>query len=316
MRNYSLIIAAFFALLLSAQLTWAEDVPCIHRTLSLNVIDSSGVPVNGVTTDDLQATFRSRPLKILSIVPDDRPHRIVILLDASGSMAAQRGRVLASATALANAPLKNSRIALIIFGSKIIEQLDFSQGQAAVVERLRQIGTGESPSKELFKGKTTLYDSMLAALRLIENPTSADAVYLASNGLNDRSRAHLDTVETEFLSTGVRLFEWLFITEIANRDLDPEQSFAVGSVSALGKTTGGATTMISALNFQNREELLTAVDLLHQEIIHNYRIEIDLPESLKRPQGWKLRPSEKNKDSWKKFRITHPTELASCGPKI
>ena len=65
----------------------SQEASCIRRTLPLSAADSQGVPIEGLGATDLQTRFRVGPLKILSIVPDDRPHRIVILVDASGTIA-------------------------------------------------------------------------------------------------------------------------------------------------------------------------------------------------------------------------------------
>ena len=121
----------------------SQETSCLHRTLPLTLEDSQGIPIEGLQTADLQTKFRAGPVKVLSIVPDDRPHRIVILVDASGTMAAKWREVLAPASDLAETTLPNTRMALLIFKDKIEEQVSFSQGQSPVAERLRQIRFNE-----------------------------------------------------------------------------------------------------------------------------------------------------------------------------
>jgi len=67
-----------------------------------------------LTPSDFEAKFYGQPVKILSIVPDDLPHRVVILLDASGNMAHVWKPALAAASDLAETPLPNVQVALIV----------------------------------------------------------------------------------------------------------------------------------------------------------------------------------------------------------
>jgi hypothetical protein len=69
--------------------------------LPINVEDARGLQIQGLTPADFQAKVHGRSIKILSIALDDRPHRVVILLDASGSIASEWERVITPASALA-----------------------------------------------------------------------------------------------------------------------------------------------------------------------------------------------------------------------
>jgi hypothetical protein len=97
-------------------------------------------------------------------------------------------------------------MALLVFGTDVYEKIEFSKGQSAVAEKLRRIRSNEAYSHQLFHGKTALYDSLLAGLQLLDSPTSADSLYVITDGHENASRAHFDDVARRFISTGVRLF--------------------------------------------------------------------------------------------------------------
>jgi len=77
---------SFLFLALCIRTTGAEDLSCPRRTLPVALRDQQNVPMQNVSVSDLAAKVRGKPIKILSLAPDTRPHRLVLILDASGSM--------------------------------------------------------------------------------------------------------------------------------------------------------------------------------------------------------------------------------------
>lgn len=61
---------------------------CTIRKLPVSFRHSQNFPLQNVSPADLEAKVHGKPVKILSLVPDPRPHRLVLILDASGSMGA------------------------------------------------------------------------------------------------------------------------------------------------------------------------------------------------------------------------------------
>ena len=291
---------------------------CLHRTLSLNVDDSKGFPIQGITLADFEARLRGRPVKIVSIVPDDRPHRIVILIDASGSVHTKRSQVLSLASALAETRLPNAQIALVIFGTTIYEQIGFSPGQSAVAEKLRQIRSDTTDSRKLFRGMTALNDSLLAGLKLLETPTSADSLYLLSDVEGDNaSRVQFQEVAHRLTSSGVRLFVAKVIDGSGNRPT-PEETDGSRNMSDLVRRTGGEVILPfgqrDPAKPKGAERITVAMNLFHQRLIQNSRLEIELTGPLDKPRTWELKLSGEQKKQWKNARLMYPTELAPCKP--
>ena len=105
------LLCASILVLNFARASYSQDESCQHRTVPLSVYDSEGLTIRGLTPSDFEAKYRGQPVKLLSIVPDDRPHRIVILLDASGSMKEMWRPALAAASDVAESQLANTQIA-------------------------------------------------------------------------------------------------------------------------------------------------------------------------------------------------------------
>src|SRR6266436_1172143 len=123
-----------------------QEFSCQHRTVPVSFRDAQNLPILQVTVADLEAKAHGKPLKILSLAPDVRPHRLVLILDTSGSIGAST----------ADAPLWNlelplalhffemnrqrSQIALLFFNDKVNEVIDFSERNSAVADKLWQLG--------------------------------------------------------------------------------------------------------------------------------------------------------------------------------
>jgi hypothetical protein len=130
--RYSLGVVALCSSSLTA--LFAQETSCIHRTLPVTVLDSSGRVIHGLLPSDFSAKIHGRPARVLSVSLDKRSHRTVVLLDASGSMGygPLKGRpwelALKIASNIAESNSENAPLALIIYSVKVHEQVDFGQG--------------------------------------------------------------------------------------------------------------------------------------------------------------------------------------------
>src|SRR5260370_6671141 len=143
--GFRLFVDLLFALFVVSSLpATAQDASCLHRTLPITVHDSHWLQFHGLTAEDFQAKLRGQRVKILSLHPDTRPHRIVVLLDTSGSMRGEESGKewkLASSVAahFSQANLKSTSPALFLFSDKVLEQIDFPQCTSAIANHLLYI---------------------------------------------------------------------------------------------------------------------------------------------------------------------------------
>lgn len=294
----------------------SQESSCLRRVLPLTATDPQGTVIEGLRATDFEANYGGGQVNILSIRPDDRPHRIVILLDASGSMAPNWRGAVALASRFAESHLPNLKTALVVFRAKVEETVDFHQGQNAVAERLRQIQP--MTPKQSSTANTALYDALLFGLQLLETPTSADSLYLISDGGENASHAQVEEVTHRLTSSGVRLYVSFVVSNLHFRNRTREEVAGPEIISDLVRKTGGVINVPFGPDVPTKPE---AIDLVvqkaggpYREMFQNYRMELELPAPLKRPKGWKLNPSGAIAARLKKAAISYPTELASCKP--
>ena len=316
-RSFAILAAFGLAVFLGVPGS-SQEIPCFHRLLPVTVEDSKGVSIKDLQAGDLQTKLRAGPMKIVSLGPDTRPHRLVILIDASGSMATQRRRVGVLTAALAETPLPNTKIAMMVFSDRIDEEISFSQPESMITERLRQINSPGGGSLLSFHGRTALYDSLLAGLRMLETPTSADSLYLISDGADDASRAKFDQVERSLTSSGVRLFVSLMLASISNRHPTPAETAGPQEMRELVHRTGGEILIGSDEATSTRgkvsEQSTDVIHALAQRVTQDYLLEVELPTSLRKPMPWDLKLSPEDRKRWKSAQINYPAEMVPCTP--
>src|SRR5260370_8473944 len=84
-------VTSMLALVLFARGARTQEVNCQRRVLPIALRDKLNLPIQGISTADFEAKVHGKPIKILSLAPDPRPHRLVLILDTSGSMGSTAG---------------------------------------------------------------------------------------------------------------------------------------------------------------------------------------------------------------------------------
>ena len=292
----------------------AQDSSCLQRVLPLGITVPEGSRVE-LNLASFHGTVHNRPVRITSVALDDRPHRVVILLDASGSMQKVWGQVLAVASALANGPLPDTSIALLIFWENTREVIGFSQGQTAVARRLSQLGSDLNASSKLVRGRTAILDWLSDGLDLMPASAPTDSLYIITDGEDDRSRTKEELLARRLTFSGVRVFVSLVSAPRSpvREALDDRQL-----MSRLAARTGGELLSPYADGVPRtpaeKQRFSQALDSFHRKMIRDYRLEIELPEVLHKPSRWRLTLDSEDKNIRKNVRLVYPSELAACAP--
>ena len=168
---------------------WVDVTGFPDVTVHLNVWDSSGLPVTGLTADDFQVWEDDGPaLRPVKVVEDTQaPVQVVLVLDVSGSMA---GQPLADAKTAAARFLDRlgagDQAALIAFSSPVDpdpahlnsrRELGFTGDLTPVYEAVENLQSG---------GETALYNAVQKAVALAAaQPVGHRAVLLLTDGRNE-----------------------------------------------------------------------------------------------------------------------------------
>lgn len=321
-RAYRWLCRSVIGLVLAAPLAAQED-SCLHRTLPFNILDSRMRLIRISDTSYFQGKLGRASVKILSVNPDARPRRIVIMLDTSGSMLGDppgRKWQLAQFVAahIAKARLPNTSLALLLFSDQINQQVDFFQGDSAVERRLLEIDADTNFPKKEVRGKTALRDAVLSALRLLGDLGYANSIYIITDGGDNESRNRFQQVRNDLVSSGVRLYVTLLTS---NRPMPDEQTGLI-EVAELAKATGGLVLgpvggqPVGRVSYSLTKDELRGIairlDELYLAMTTNDTMEIQLPQIVKKWSKWSLEISSGQKSAHKDWLVAYPQEVAPC----
>ena len=309
----------------------AQETTCERRSIPVALRDNQNLPIQNISITDLEGKVHGKPIKILSFAPDPRPHRLVLLLDTSGSMGSTAGESPQFALGLALARHffdvnhQWSHIALLTFNKNVTETLDFTRGNSVVGDKLQQITSDHNYLKANVKGTTALRDAILEGLQLLDHPSSADALYLLTDGGDNASKSSAADVTKRLALTSVRLFVVLLRQEGGYRNRTPEELSGPDELSEIARTSGGEILTAAAwhgdqvalsANSEAKAKTQEVLARLYQTILHYNLLEIELPFPLAKNEHWELRLSDAARGQRKGAQITYPTILISCDSEV
>lgn len=320
-----------FVLLFCVQPVCPQQPACTKRKLPVYFRDAQNLPLHDVSVTDLEAKLHGKPVQMLSLAPDPRPRRLVLILDTSGSMGKIEGEPalwnleLSLALHFFETNRQKARIAMLFFGDEVHDLIDFAQGNAAVGEKLRQVTEDSKYVKTQIKGRTALRDAILQGIQLLDHPSSADAVYVLTDGGDNASHQSASELDRRLAVTSVRLFAVLLYQERSNRSRTPEELTGPGELAEITQKSGGeiltaarrygngVALSANAESKVNSEETLRR---LYQTILEDSLLEVELPFAISKNEYWEIKLSSAARRRWKDVKITYPDTLVNCNAEV
>ena len=329
MRSYTCLFFLSLCFLGSAPAT-AQEAACTHRTLPLNVFNSSGGLLRGLEPSDFEAKLGGKTIQVLSVKPDDRPHRIAVLLDTSGAVLGQPDAqeweaANTIASHISKAALQNTSLALFLFSDKVNEQIDFSKGAPAAAKRLSEIRGNVEYAKEHLHGKTSPRGAILSAMQLLGDPHFSDSIYVIGDGADNQSRNGAHTVQEALVNRGLRLYVSMLsfgrVAGMSDWDRRSAESDPI-EMSGLANASGGLVfgrfgagpfrKVLYSLKAGEGQATGNLLASLYAGMTRNDLIEIELPEPVNDWKKWSLELSSGRKKAHKDWFVVYLQELAPC----
>ena len=326
MKVPAIILAMFLACCCAPWNASPQDNSCSKFLIPLTVRDARGEVIHGFSANDLEVTVDGGVRPADRLRREDRPRRIVILLDASGSMKGTAEEIpwrqaVGSAQTITMLSEGRARLALVVFNSNIVEEIPFSADNAAITKRLIDLGRDREFFAHSVTGAAHLNDALARALQLLGQATSADVLYIASHAQEHGSHQNLPALKQELLESGVRVF----LTRVEMESQNPwnkpnEQSGGQWSFESLVEQTGGQSMSLTnrtiALGFQTRrvEGLMEAVRMYYEGLFDNEVLEIIAPQPAPKKQDLKVALSASGREHLAGAQLFFPRQPYACPP--
>jgi hypothetical protein len=308
------LAAAWLALpLLLSSSARAQDNQCRQRIVPIHVSTRDGAVPPPLTMAHFQATYAGQPIRVLAVGEEQKPHRLVVLLDASGSV---RGGTTAGWDATVEvaaqllAVLPPLEIGLALFSEEVEPLLAPTTARERLVDEVERLRAGPRDTLGGRRQRTALWDSLLDAAKVFGPLQPGDVLYVITDGVDNFSETRPGAVTQTFVAAGIRLFAFA----IAN------QGFAYGSgeLERLVEDTGGVVAAGSATDWRafraarNGSPIGSALYAQHRRLLAFHRLELELPETIARPQLWQLALTGLDENEMKNLVLNYPARLFPC----
>jgi hypothetical protein len=321
MVSKTFLIALLFVFSLNPLNLPGQDSGCARRSVAVSVVDREWNLVQGLSAANFRAKLRGHEVEILSASVDTSPRRIVLLLDASGSMIEEQWEAAESISKdlIWFAPARAS-IAQMAFSETVLDTVGFDQDQPALLRHLAElVKVCEQPRKAR---RTALYDAIVSARSTLGASEFGDVIFAVTDGGDNRSRTEPKGVERDLLQAGVRLFSALIGHGRGTRATTPWEIEGATRLLAMVEATGGdllafpysaESEPYRYITAKTKAEAVTvALRRLFEEAGTPYRLELRLPVTLDKPTKWNLDVIEANGKPGRRVEVRYPQQLMPC----
>lgn len=257
----------------------AAATDCSTPNILLSIIDSDPGIQPGLRADDLKVEVDHRQSQILNLSLDTNPRRIVLMVDTSGSMAPPGrgwGLTLPAAGYAVEAIPANASSTLVTFADKVESGAKTFEEKPATIAAVLELAKVQPKGS----GSTALFDSIDHVLAEFQELRFGDAIYLVTDGGDNRRRVSLPQLEEKLISRGIRALVFLVVKGGFQTH---EEAEGVSEVEALAESTGGAVVRISSADVagSGRADLEKLVPRITDQVESVYRADLDIPNPKK-----------------------------------
>ncbi len=303
----------------------AQEKDCSNYLIPLLVRTPEGEIIRNVSPSDLVLKFSGNVVPIDGLHNESRPRRIVILLDASGSMNHEGSglswkQALAAAAHLGSLANGHAQLALLIFNEQVVEQIPFEQGNSRIINRLAELASDANFERSKVHGKTAINDAIDNAFSLLGLPRTADSLYIVSDGINTAGHTPSRELETKVLSSGVRVFS-IILRPAQGWESHRRLEDVLGTgpdLLMLSRITGGASMSVdeeeTKLSFDVGKKLSSPAlsGLFFAGMFDNELLQFTISGQIPKKRELKIELSATGKAHRKGAQFSYPNQLYVC----
>ncbi|MGA8073635.1 MAG: vWA domain-containing protein [Candidatus Acidiferrales bacterium] len=290
--------------------------PCSRALVPVSLLAKPAATLN-LTPANFKATMKHSSLSVVSVRPNTDAHRVVVLLDASGSMGGADRTDWISALHTAKQLLRDlpasTEVGLTTFSDVIDTKFPLT------TDRDPQVGWLDATAGNrgsLPKGETALWASIRESLAVFGAPRLADTLIVITDGDDNVGKVREKELDQALLRSGVRLFaviqssRELFIEAGTDLRAGPDQ------LRDLSLESGGMSFSRDASSdpdkFRKTADGSMALDELARLVTNDFVLEVDLGSPHRELVPWKLELQHVPTLKHTEFQVFYPHKIAGC----
>jgi VWFA-related protein len=230
-----------------------SDLVVVHATIK----DRDGAYVTGLTRDAFAIVEDGRPQSAQLFTSEDAPVTVGLLIDSSGSMQPNRGRLIAAAAAFAESSHPSDELFALAFNDSVRAALpptapftsDVAVLQDALTKTIRAYG------------RTALFDAIAAGLDYLRRGHHERRVMvIVSDGGDNASQTTLEEVVTRIQTSNAVIYTVALVDPV-ERDTNPEL------LRRIAQANGG-----EAFAPRNAGDITEVLQHIARDIRHTYTL--------------------------------------------
>ena len=298
------IAVVFIWLVIIGLSSQAQDASPLRRTVIVHVWDKSQRAVPGLGPANFRGEVGGKPARIVAAEPDNRAHRVLLLIDTGRSLRASGALDVAWKVAddLIGTLSKQHAVSVWTVGKTLSRFADFTTDQAALQRALReaQIRTTSSEAVVIH-----LRYPVLQVAQQFPEPQPGDLICVITDdpGLWYDFRTYqevADEARNEYVSRSLRLFVVLVRGPSGGLGAGWYEYQRSGLQAA--EATGGGWL---AFGYEV-DRVHTTLGSLYEEILNTYRVDIELPEPVTKLKPLKLEIVDAAGKKAKDVKVSYP----------
>ena len=293
-------LACLLSFLLSfAHFSFSQDNGCTERTVIVSASYSNGKTIaSTLRSADIRGKINGKPVQILGVNKPTNVQRVVIVLDASSSMASQWQRMIEFAVEVVRKSSSSTEFALVIFADKELRTVGFGKTGPEMVDAIMSFNVVRP------YGHTRLRDAIWKAVNLFAPNQEGDTIVVVSDGGDNESEVSRRQLREALWSRGVRIM----FAEFSDIYLPTEEErMGVSDARDLSEGSGGYLSEI---------EKPAVILKVAQEIafgIENYiAVRINLPAGLDKQASLHFEAVDSSGRKRKNIELRFPEKLLPC----
>jgi Mg-chelatase subunit ChlD len=280
----------------------AEKNGCTERTVIVTARDANSGKALPDTLQavDLRGKINDKPMQILAATKPTTPTRVVLLLDASASMAGKWQRVVHFATDVVRKLPSSTQFALIVFAGNELRKVEFGKPGPEMITEIMSF-KGIQPY-----GDSALRDAIREAVNMFQSGVEGDAIVVVSDGRDKKSKVSMRQLLEAMWPRGIRLtfvqvINPYFADRVEFRDQDDRD------VAALSERSGGFL-----FHIDNPRLLQGTAQEIALEIESYLALRIALPAVLNKEASIHIEAVDPSGRKRKNIELGFPEKLLPC----
>jgi hypothetical protein len=284
----------------------AAGSDCSAPIVLMNAFDKNLNVERGVRAEDIKVEADGKQVPIVSLLLDAHPRRIVLMLDSSESVRASPqqsgwGLAIAAAGYAAYVVPASASSQLVTFSDAMRRESNDFENAKVVQQKIFDL------AKIKPKGRTSLFDSIHQVIAEFKELQFGDAIYIVTDGGDNKSRVSRQKLMRELISRGIRVF--VFLVQQGSPQTEEERSGA-SDMYGFAESTGGAVVRITSDDPAGRKQLDDLAPKITAQVEGVYRLKLGISE---RKQSFRVKLEFVDRDRKDSTRnIVYSKEIVPC----